>query len=586
MSFKNTLIYWFRNLKYYVKHYPQSILFIVFSSLIMGFFPIAVAYCGKKVIELITNPTDFTKVIFVIAFIISFKISLEIINLINKYLTIKFANYINLKIRQEVLFKIRKIRLEKFYEPDFLNSLYRSSAFNAQSIQSSLSVLLNIIEIFIYLIFSIIILSNYSYIYALIIIVLSFSSNILTVFIKTKRIKHDEKNTNLMREKAYYENIFKDKTILSDSRTNNYTNYLKEKYFSCLDAITSKEKKFYKNTFPLIFLNYFLAVLLKIMSYSLIILLVIYLNYDVSLYYFLISIVLKISSNIKNITTEYTKQMSNSISSFYFNELFCKTNNYLEKEPTTLKKFDIEFQNVKFKYPGTDKFVLNKISFTLKDKNSLGIVGENGSGKTTILKLLLGLYEDFEGKILIGGKNIKELKKEDLASNFSVIFQDFNQYALSYYENVFLGNLSSEMDLEKIDCLFKEIGLDERVQKSYAKGNSELTKILSKKSEELSIGQWQKLALIRALYRNSQIFVLDEPVRNLDASVEKNIFDVINNLKKTRIVVSHRLADMIYMDNIIIIKNGIIIGAGNHAKLIKENEYYQEMFNAQAKKFK
>lgn len=249
--------------------------------------------------------------------------------------------------------------------------------------------------------------------------------------------------------------------------------------------------------------------------------------------------------------------------------------------------YEIEFKNVSFKYPKTDKYIYKNLSLKIKKGQRLAIVGINGAGKTTFVKLLCRLYEPTSGEILINGINIQSFSKEEYYKILSVVFQDIKTFAFTVAENVSLENLE-DVDREKVLQCIEKAGVGDKIN-SLQKGiDTSLLKILDGEGVELSGGENQKLALARALYKNGKIVILDEPTSALDAVAEYNIYKGFDELigDKTAIYISHRLASTKFCDVIAFFENGEIVEYGTHEELLKKNSKYSDMFNIQAQYYK
>lgn len=250
-------------------------------------------------------------------------------------------------------------------------------------------------------------------------------------------------------------------------------------------------------------------------------------------------------------------------------------------------KISIEFKNVSFKYSGSEKYSLRNINITIEPKTRLAIVGSNGAGKSTFIKLLCGLYTPTEGEILINGCNILSISKEEYYKLISPVFQNVNIFALSLKENVALGCNENIDDMRVVECL-KQVGLYDKLTDMPSGINTELTKIFFDDGVDLSGGERQKLTIARALYKDSKIVILDEPTAALDALAEKALYESFNDITKDKIAVfvSHRLSSTRFCDDIIFIENGEIVEYGSHEELMQKNGKYTEMFEKQAYYYK
>lgn len=244
----------------------------------------------------------------------------------------------------------------------------------------------------------------------------------------------------------------------------------------------------------------------------------------------------------------------------------------------------IEFQNVAFAYPGEKVPVLKNFSLTIEPGEKIAFVGENGAGKSTIIKLLARFYDVDEGEILVNGLNIKELEIASWHQHIGVLFQDFNRYQHTAKENIFFGNIHTESTDAKITEAAHSSGAESVIEKLAQKYEQVLGKTFEA-GVELSTGQWQKIALARSFFRNAPILVLDEPTAAIDAKAEAEIFESVEKLSKEKsvIIISHRFSTVRNADKIYVIENGEIIEGGSHAMLMKKQGKYAQLFTLQAK---
>ncbi len=247
----------------------------------------------------------------------------------------------------------------------------------------------------------------------------------------------------------------------------------------------------------------------------------------------------------------------------------------------------IEFVDVSFRYPGTKKDVLKNISFTIQPGETLALVGLNGAGKTTLIKLLTRLYDPTAGKILLDGKDLKTYDIKSLYQTFGIIFQDFGKYALSVKENIRLGDIHKEESMELVEYAARQSTAGEYIEKLPNGYETPLMRIFEQNGLELSIGQWQKLAIARAFYADSDIMILDEPTASLDPIAEQEIFNQFDRLRnnKTTVFVSHRLSSATVADQILVIENGNLIEKGSHRELMEQKGKYFDLFTTQSKRY-
>ena len=243
---------------------------------------------------------------------------------------------------------------------------------------------------------------------------------------------------------------------------------------------------------------------------------------------------------------------------------------------------EIEFKNVSFKYPRTEKYIFKNLDFTIHKGERLAIVGVNGAGKSTLVKLMTGMFEPTEGEILINGIPIGKFDKKALYSMFSVVFQDVNVLAYTVLENV---SCHAEGDRARAMDALDRVGLGEKVR-AYPKGlDQTLLKIIEEDGTELSGGEAQKLAIARALYKNANMVIMDEPTAALDALAEAEIYENFASLVagKTAVYISHRLASTRFCDHIALFDGSGLAEYGTHDTLMALGGKYYEMFTVQGK---
>lgn len=245
--------------------------------------------------------------------------------------------------------------------------------------------------------------------------------------------------------------------------------------------------------------------------------------------------------------------------------------------------FSIEFQNVSFKYPHTDRYVVKNLNLKIDQGMKLAVVGVNGAGKTTLVKLLTRLYEIEEGNIFVNGINIKDFDKREYYKMFSVVFQEFQMMAFTVKENVALRN--KDIDTNQVEKALALVGLDSKIS-SLNKGLDQMMlKVIDPEGVEFSGGENQKMAIARALYKDANVIILDEPTAALDALAEAEIYEKFNQLigEKTAIYISHRLASTRFCDQIVLLGPNGIEEMGTHEELINKKGKYYEMFMIQGK---
>lgn len=271
---------------------------------------------------------------------------------------------------------------------------------------------------------------------------------------------------------------------------------------------------------------------------------------------------------------------------------------FFKMEPTVVSKPDglsaprpiqrgFQFENVSFTYPGTNRTVLKNFTFTLQPGERVALIGENGQGKTTIVKLITRLYDPTEGRILLDGKDLREYRLDDLHREIGVIFQDFVRYEMTARENIAVGRIDAPDQQADIEAAAHRSLADSVI----AKLENGYEQILGRRFEggvELSGGEWQRVALARAYLRDAQLLILDEPTAALDARSELEVFERFAELTrgKMALLISHRFSTVRMADRIVVLSGGRLIEEGNHTQLMQRSGLYAEMFELQAASYR
>ena len=299
------------------------------------------------------------------------------------------------------------------------------------------------------------------------------------------------------------------------------------------------------------------------------------------------------------------QNLLNGISNTYENNLYINTLfDFLAYEPKItspaipepvlpnehVKGLDVEFRDVSFTYPGKDpltQYALKHVSFKIEAGESIALVGRNGAGKTTMVKLLTRLYDPDDGEILIGGRNIKEYDLQELREQVGVIFQDYVTYFMSARENIGVGRIAEIEDRELVSSAARKSGANAVIERLPEQYDTMLGKWFDK-GTQLSGGEWQKVALARAFMRDARILILDEPTSSLDAQAESEVFSHFKALTegKTAIFISHRFSTVRLADRIFVLENGTILESGSHEQLMEIDGRYAELFNLQAEAYR
>jgi ATP-binding cassette subfamily B protein len=306
---------------------------------------------------------------------------------------------------------------------------------------------------------------------------------------------------------------------------------------------------------------------------------------------FLAGAILQASSNIQQI---FSTLSSIADQALFLTDLIA----FFEMRPTIRSKPNalpaprpiqrgFEFRNVSFRYPGSSRMILNGLNFQLRPGERVALIGENGEGKTTMVKLLTRLYDPVEGQVLLDGIDLREYDLEDLYREIGVIFQDFMRYEMTARENIAVGRIEEMDNLPLLHLSAQKSMADEVI----ARLDHEYDQMLGRRFEggvDLSGGEWQKVALARAYLRDAQVLILDEPTAALDARSEFEVFQRFAELTtgKMALFISHRFSTVRMADRIVVLENGRIAEDGSHDQLTHLGGRYAEMFELQAASYR
>jgi ATP-binding cassette subfamily B protein len=295
----------------------------------------------------------------------------------------------------------------------------------------------------------------------------------------------------------------------------------------------------------------------------------------------------------------FLSQMLGNLSELYESHLFLSSlYEFLDMKPRVVAAADarpvprpietgIVFDRVGFQYPKSGRGVLNDVSLIIRPGEHVAFVGENGAGKTTLIKLLTRLYDPTAGSIRIDSLDLREIDLAALRREISVVFQDYARYQLTVRENIWLGSIDAPPDPDRIRAAALHAGADEVVGRLKHGYETVLGKWFEG-GEELSVGEWQKVALARAFLRESQIIVLDEPTSAMDARAEYELFQRFHQLAagRTAILISHRLSTVRMADRIYVLEDGRIVESGTHDELVYQGGKYSTLFETQAQYYR
>ncbi|MBE6624212.1 MAG: ABC transporter ATP-binding protein [Ruminococcaceae bacterium] len=575
---------------------PLILFAMAFSSLFNGVTPVLGAFVSAELINSLVDLYHGLDVKSDVLFWISMQFGYLVIqgivstlyNAIIRILSEKVVNHIKVKI----ITKSKDIDLAQFDLPEFyekLENASREAGFRpVQILSSTFSMLSNIISVISF----ITVLCVLDWRAPLLIIVFALPAAIIKFVYGRKNFLYMRRHSKERRLMEYYSSVMTNKDIVKEVRLFNLSDIF-------IDKFQNTFKRYYKGMKRLVIRENIWHIIITIVTAAVNALLFLYIALNVSpngltvgdfsLYSgSLNSIIGCVGTLVSTTATIYegTLFIDNMIA---FNKVERKITPILD-EPASVQRHTphtIEFKNVYFAYPGSEKYVLKNINFKLNGGDTAVLVGLNGAGKTTLIKLLTRLYDPSEGVILLDGRDIREYDLDELYSIYGIIFQDFGKYAVQASENICFGDTDKGYNEEDMVRAAIQSGANDFIEQLPKKYDTYLSKFFEDDGTELSIGQWQKLAVARAFYSDSDILILDEPTASLDALAEQQIFNEIDSLREnmTTIFVSHRLSSATRADVIIVLEMGEIVEMGNHNELMALNGKYHELFSAQAERY-
>lgn len=427
-----------------------------------------------------------------------------------------------------------------------------------------------------------------------IILVVVIATSVLSYFTTRWQGKYYNKNRHkwgkASRKCGYLEGLSKDLQVAKDIKLYGLEDWIAKMLADYRGYVRMWHEKSYRRALFAKILAAFLAFIQNGVAYAVLIGLLLAGNMTAGDFVFYFGIVGTIASFMQGIIGSVAKLKERGDKISYYRELFDYPNQYNHGKgcelPTGAVK--IELRDVWYKYDGAEDFTLKGINLTLQAGESLALVGINGAGKTTLVKLICGFYRPAKGEILINGKHIDEYNIEEYYSMISAVFQEIRPISFTLFEFVASADLDRPTAREDAISAMKDSGIWEKVE-SLANGmDTHLMKGIYDDGVDFSGGEMQKLVLARAIYKNGNMLILDEPTAALDPIAENKIYLKYRDLTKgkTSIYISHRFASTRFCDRIVLLEGGVITECGTHDELMEKNGQYAYMFGVQAKYYK
>ena len=567
---------------------PGFTLRVIITNLVLGFLPLINIFAPKLIIDELMGAKRISYCLGLGALVLILGFIKEVTyRWLNNYLTLTFEDMSD-KLTFRIAKKSLRLPIEKSDSKD-IQDMMEQAHYAVWEMYTLYDIIVLVISAVITGILSLGILVRLNPTILILLLLLILINKKLVKLIKDNELKYQENNISDLRSYRFFSNFASDLRYFKDIEIFDAQDLVLEKadYYQ-QEMIVSSTDYFNKNGIYTGIMN--------VSANGSIILTLIYLTYK--LIYKTISLanftmyfnsLIQVINATNLIQQNYAKVISVNAQLEVFFDFFEMEEGLLDKGEiidVDTSKICIRFDNVSFKYPASEDYVLKDATFEIKNGETVALVGKNGAGKSTIVKLLCKFYEPTEGNIYLNDINIKNINTKEYYKILSPTFQDFRLFPFRISENI-TGKLKDEIsdkDYEKMDKSFDLLKLTSWIDKLVDKEDTFLTYLFSDESVEPSGGIGQKIALARSMYHEGKFFIMDEPTSALDPRSEEEIFENMLRISKgqTSLFISHRLSSTKYADKIIVCDKGRISEEGSHEELMKKNGLYKEMFTSQA----
>lgn len=535
------------------------------------------------VMQKIINGVQVEKNLNIIIFYIIIYISIDLFNSIYSsilgYYNTKYTMKFNLYFSEKIYLKASRLSLSDYENSKTYDIMNRAQNQGGNNLLSYYGDFMSIITQLITLSSYIFILINFRVWLVIVIMIIPIFKYLINNNFNLKRFEIIKKRTNDSRKSWYLTYLLSYGNFYKELKTYNLFSYFINKYKSLIKRFNKEDLDINKSQIKWSSLISIIETLI-----------------DGFIFYFTISLgflgqiligdvitYIRAISNSKSNITSILLGLSNMVNqSLFIGQLFEFFDLKEEEVSNKIKIYkikEIEVKNLYYKYATSREYVLKNINLHINKNEKIAILGMNGSGKTTLIKLIMGFYKNYEGNILINGIEVRDIDKESLLKEISTLFQDFVKYEASFRENISYSNLDIMSEDEKIKNIASKFNFLDLIN-SYDKKLDTQLGMWFDDGVNLSMGQWQKIALARAFAKNSSMYILDEPNASMDAITEKEISDLYENIleNKIGIIIAHRFVNIVnIVDKIIVLQNGEIIESGNHEELIKSGNIYKKL---------
>ena len=511
------------------------------------------------------------------------------------YLLAKFDDYVNSRYSDELQFYIETVMMEKtsrmdlaFFDSAQMGDKVRHARSNFNIMMDMTWLVFDILSSTVNVLATLVIVSTYKWWLGIVTIVLLIPFLVYNKKYTERRLQMEKEQIRDNRKKDYYNGVFFDNNVQFEIKLNNIGEYFIGHYKEMWQKLYRKNKKedIRHNIRNLLIMLINVSAEALVLAIS--VLDVVNKSIGIGDLQYNLSMVSRLRSQSQDLMSNVNRFLNNNTRLIELQE-FMDIEPQTEKSGTRLPSANprIEFCNVSFCYPNSEQYVLKNCSFTIEPHEKIGLIGLNGAGKSTIVKLMFRFYDPEEGVIKLDGIDLKEYNVYAVRRVFGVLFQDYVTYCLPLREIIALSDFNERFNDEKLKRACDISGASEIIRDWEQGFDSVLGRYYADNGKDLSGGQWQLIGLARAYFKDSEYMILDEPSAALDPISEDRIFKQLYNLSKNKssVTISHRLSNTTLADKIFVIDDGHIIEQGSHAELLKQNGKYAHLFGLQASKY-
>lgn len=571
--------------------YLLWLVYTLFNALIPAYQTITMGMFIDTALKIFNNKVSMNAIILPALLMSASFIFVNLLPPIMNLIEVKFRHELERELKNKLITKQMNLEYEHIENKETLDLINQTYHNMVDQYMSIFKLILNTIGITMNIVSLLIIIMKYSYWVGIVTLMIS-----IPLFYKSMRLGQDIYKmaidvNKIKRKYEYLDKILTSREFAEERKLFQFTNQTIDSYKTLYEESYKIEKKALIRTFFNLKKGSIVTLFLALIIISLLLTSVYQRTISIGIFIGLtnatFNLVQTMSWDLSSVVVDYAKAKEFLIDFSKFISLSEKSDASAIPARNKQFKFDsLEFKNVSFVYPGTDSSILNNCSFKLSHDKTYGFVGANGAGKTTIVKLVTGMYDNYTGDILINGIDLRAYSFAELKSMVAIIFQDFARYSTTIKENIMNGD-SSKDDPILLNEVVSKTGVNHIYKEFPQEINTSLGK-LKETSIDLSGGQWQRVAIARLLYADAPINILDEPTASLDPFEESRIYELFKkaNQNNFSLYITHRLGIVKNLDCILVLDKGNVCERGSHEELMNNKSIYHEMYSSQQKWYK